>query len=427
MPLPSDTAAAVGQTNTGQDNEGVDFVVASRSLMLDRFPNPKLEKENRHNFFTNSFKKAAYPEKSEAWREFLGEKLALSDDQLLFFQLKSRLMVNMAGSVMENAGLCLDRFSGLPVIPGSATKGCARRMATQQMLARSAEDPIAGTDEFASDLADIAMTFGWTDSEWKSGRKQKRKDGRIIETEPHSDFWWAMAADVGDHSADPQRNSRWAEVSEKTAAMLFKTLHAKPGNPEKPLAPQLPNFAGSVSFLAAWPVKVSAKNLPAGTPPELGRLELDVVTCHHGKYYSDNPGYASAPDTEDPVPVIFPAVAPAHVFVFALLPLRNCPSNLVAKARTWLSEGLANFGLGAKTTAGYGWFEDVRQQMIPWCNLERLKAKLRNFENYSDTQKDDVVLNLSDQPDICKAWSEFEPASFEPIKQYATRQGIELL
>jgi CRISPR/Cas system CMR subunit Cmr6 (Cas7 group RAMP superfamily) len=37
-------------------------------------------------------------------------------------------MVNMAGGVMENAGLCLDRF-GLPYIPGSAVKGCARRTA----------------------------------------------------------------------------------------------------------------------------------------------------------------------------------------------------------------------------------------------------------------------------------------------------------
>ena len=39
--------------------------------------------------------------------------------------------------------------------------------------------------------------------------------------------------------------------------------------------------------------------------PELGKLELDVVTCHHGDYYGGILDVAK--DTEDPVPVVFPA------------------------------------------------------------------------------------------------------------------------
>ena len=59
-------------------------------------------------------------------------------------------------------------------------------------------------------------------------------------------------------------------------------------------------------------------------------------------------------DTEDPVPVVFPAVAPGHVFAFAVL---GKDPALTAKAKTWLKNGLEQFGLGAKTAAGYGWFE----------------------------------------------------------------------
>lgn len=43
--------------------------------------------------------------------------------------LGGRLLINMAGGVMENSGLALDRITGLPFIPGSAVKGIARHCA----------------------------------------------------------------------------------------------------------------------------------------------------------------------------------------------------------------------------------------------------------------------------------------------------------
>ncbi len=122
----------------------------------------------------------------------------------------------------------------------------------------------------------------------------------------------------------------------------------------------LPNYAGSISFLAAYPIDIGKQGKVNGLPlevPELGKLELDVVTCHHREYYSGNPEYAHAPDTEEPNPVVFPAVAPGHVFAFGLIPLRGADSKLIEWARTWLKVGLETFGLGAKTAAGYGWFD----------------------------------------------------------------------
>lgn len=43
--------------------------------------------------------------------------------------LGGRLLINMAGGVMENSGLALDRITGLPYIPGTAVKGIARNCA----------------------------------------------------------------------------------------------------------------------------------------------------------------------------------------------------------------------------------------------------------------------------------------------------------
>jgi len=40
-------------------------------------------------------------------------------------RLKSRLAINLADGILENAGINLDRTKGIPLIPGSAVKGCA--------------------------------------------------------------------------------------------------------------------------------------------------------------------------------------------------------------------------------------------------------------------------------------------------------------
>lgn len=354
MPLPSDTAIAVGQSDTGKDNEGVDFAVTSRSLMLDRFPNPKLEKEDRRTFFANAFRKSTYTEISKARHEFVAVKLALGSDKLLFAQLQSRLMVNMAGGVMENAGMCLDRF-GLPYIPGSAAKGCARRMAIQQLVeVRSAGKPI---QEMVNLLVSAALVFGWGNVDWKAGR-QAGRNGR--QGELYSDFEFACG-----------ENESWRAVRPIVAVDLLKRLDVKElRHPDQPWE-DLPESAGHVSFLPAYPVDVTGAKLPI-RPPPIGTMQLDVLTCHHRKYYEGkDPGYASAPDTEEPNPVVFPALAAGHVFIFGLRTVRRHQATerppdqtLLEFARTWLAGGLRLFGLGAKTSAGYGWFEDVTRQAV---------------------------------------------------------------
>jgi hypothetical protein len=153
----------------------------------------------------------------------------------------------------------------------------------------------------------------------------------------------------------------------------------------------LPNLAGNVSFLPAYPV-----DLPAGTDingtktPTLGKLELDVVTCHHRDYYDGK--RPTATDTEAPVPVVFPAVAPGHVFTFAMRKLRTASDEDLQRARTWLQTGLQAFGLGAKTSAGYGWFntsEKVQTAVLAALQRASLKpdpALWDEFQKWDDKQ-----------------------------------------
>ena len=52
---------------------------------------------------------------------------------------KGNLIVNQSGGILENAGLCLDRFHGYPYIPGSAIKGVCSKAAYLEWSTRQDE------------------------------------------------------------------------------------------------------------------------------------------------------------------------------------------------------------------------------------------------------------------------------------------------
>lgn len=271
----------------------------SRALAADRFvdfPNNGQDNDWRRRTSEAVLNGKADPAKVKAWPAFVQTLGALE----LHAQLQSRLMVNMASGVFENGNLALDRNSGIPYIPGSAVKGCARRFAIHTL----AEAP---EDQKTNLLGEIATVFGWGDQDWKSGRN---RNGEFC-----SDLELACG-------------TQW-----DACKSAFQHLP--------------PQSMGRIAFLPAYPVDDDPG------------IELDVVTGHHSKYYADSSADAIATDTEEPVPVIFPAVSAASKprFVFALLPLRPDDQQLAKKARDWLRQGLETFGIGAKTAAGYGWFQ----------------------------------------------------------------------
>jgi len=92
-----------------------------------------------------------------------------------------------------------------------------------------------------------------------------------------------------------------------------------------------------------------------GIPLEAACLELDVMAPHHSKYYQ---GREKTPhDCEDPVLLTFLRIKVGAVFELALVRGRNGTKEDLEAARTLILEALREFGLGAKTSSGYGRFE----------------------------------------------------------------------
>lgn len=206
--------------------------------------------------------------------------------------LGARMMVNLAGGVVENAGIAFDRCFGLPFIPGSAVKGIARNQALWEI------HEAKGNEKHR--LLKLAMLiFGY-------GANDIKEKG---------DFAWAGGTNNATVIAD--------EIGSA-------------------------DFKGCACFLPAYPT----------TPP---MLVVDMVNPHYRDYYSGRK--TRAEDNENPVPNYFPAVEAGSAFGFAVL-LNRMPANvgvtaeaLLSQAKEWLQRAVTRKGVGAKTAAGYGWFE----------------------------------------------------------------------
>lgn len=86
------------------------------------------------------------------------------------------------------------------------------------------------------------------------------------------------------------------------------------------------------------------------------RLELDVMNPHYQDYYSGKAKYPT--DWQKPVPVFFITVAPGSELYFAV-GWRGADNHVLrGKATQWLKDGLTQLGAGAKTSAGYGYFQN---------------------------------------------------------------------
>ncbi len=115
-------------------------------------------------------------------------------------------------------------------------------------------------------------------------------------------------------------------------------------------------------------------------PEQRNVLSVDVLTTHHKDYYTSLYENRMEPpaDTEDPVPIHFLAVPPGVEFEFRFrlrMPVKDddeisehCSSALggwedtdvLRQLEHWLARGLEELGLGAKTSAGYGYFQRGR-------------------------------------------------------------------
>lgn len=93
---------------------------------------------------------------------------------------------------------------------------------------------------------------------------------------------------------------------------------------------------------------------------------VDIINPHYPKYYTSLEGQSIKSPTSDqsPIPVPFLTVQDA-TFAFALTarePASKDAENHLALAQKWLLKALQQYGIGGKTSAGYGYFKDNSQE-----------------------------------------------------------------
>jgi CRISPR-associated protein Cmr6 len=89
-----------------------------------------------------------------------------------------------------------------------------------------------------------------------------------------------------------------------------------------------------------------------GVPESRPRLEVDVMNPHYPDYYQ---GAQPPHDGQNPVPIFFLAVGSSSEFLFAVGGRGPKAQKAKGLAAQWLKRALPELGVGAKTSAGYGY------------------------------------------------------------------------
>ncbi|PRR75066.1 type III-B CRISPR module RAMP protein Cmr6 [Neomoorella humiferrea] len=103
---------------------------------------------------------------------------------------------------------------------------------------------------------------------------------------------------------------------------------------------------------------------PAAAP----KIVPDIINSHYAKYYQDTSGRIPPGDYYNPVPVFFLTVAGTEmIFYLGINPAANraiaggqfAGHDFLSTASKWLRYALSEYGIGAKTAVGYGYFASL--------------------------------------------------------------------
>ncbi|MBA3532225.1 MAG: type III-B CRISPR module RAMP protein Cmr6 [Ardenticatenales bacterium] len=246
-------------------------------------------------------------------------------------------LIQQERSRVENLGLLLDRY--VPWGQGWAMGGKEKREILDEVVRRAESNAI---QRLAGAHAD----------RW-SQRAEMLVDAHLFEANPE----WRLVVGLGGTSvletamtlhriyglplipgsAIKGMARAYAElVGDEDTSQIETVFGPPPGSKEKKLR------AGEVIFLDAVPL-----------PPLC--LEVDVMNPHYGEWYLKK--HPAPGDYLSPVPVAFLTVARGTRFRFAVAARRSGQGEQVEKAAEWVKKGLEEMGIGAKTAAGYGFFQ----------------------------------------------------------------------
>ena len=166
-------------------------------------------------------------------------------------------------------------------------------------------------------------------------------------------------------------------------------------------------LSGLIDFHDAWWVPDSGRRHPHRGPAERP-LVPEVVTSHHLEYYGTD-GQSPATDFDSPVPNAQVAVQGSFLFVM------GGASAWLGLAAEILTDALHKRGIGAKTRAGYGYFEATplaaAAATCQWVD-ETIEALARD----NHARHDEILRS----PRLAERWAEIE----DPVLWREAREDI---
>lgn len=270
-----------------------------------------------------------------------------------------RMVTGWATNPALEAGIVLDHLTGFPLVPGSGVKGLLHHVAEMEIVETDewvapGVLPTGGPPAALRAALDAALLvrvlFG---SLFVERHKASENEFHGLEGPKERFSRWLALIDRA-----PDRDSEtWRETRERIAELLSL----------EPVGGMVTCF-DAVPSPAEWAV-----------PDRI--LQLDILNPHYSPYYQAGAGAAVLPtDSSSPSPVHFLAVRPGVRFEFRVrltgfpsaaghvdndsdsltrrqaLGTRSRPE-VLETLKGWLKKGLDEWGVGAKTAAGYGYFD----------------------------------------------------------------------
>lgn len=269
--------------------------------------------------------------------------------QIFFAKVVWRLIVGLGLPSPLEAGITLHHLYGIPYLPGSAIKGVTRNWKLQKI----------------ADELGVPRLNAEHIKEWK-----EEKDYGLTPWERLEQLLMSPVPDDSDSEEHKRKLLRQVEqrrddlenALNKPELEKWQYLSSVPRLPDKNelIHGYIRGFSrafgsteakGEVIFLDAYPESLTT---PEGEPI----LELDVMNPHYGEYYQENEPPA---DWLSPVPVFFLVVRKDTCFIVRLA---SREQNLLGTIESWVREALKEFGIGAKTRAGYGELGEAPPQAL---------------------------------------------------------------
>lgn len=234
-----------------------------------------------------------YARSYERWEK----SFSAAGDRLARLELKSRLLIGHGSSSAIDVGITVHHTWGVPVIPGSAVKGLVAHY--------------------------VDATYGPNDPDRKP---------------------WEQPGDERTR-ADYQGVTWRGRCVERGPGAVYRALFGAPDAREDDVLREHGLGAGASAGLVTFHDALYVPDSVKDNKP----FAADVLTVHQKGYY-DSSGKSAPNDYDSPNPVAFLTVRPGACLLFAL----SGPAEWTDLAGKLLRDALDRWGVGGKTSAGYG-------------------------------------------------------------------------